>query len=156
MNRDVARERIDGGLCERAGELAFLPLVTLESGARVGVDRDYAWIVAPESGEPKRMSDTTAHYFYEVVEQPRAKLDDALEAGARAAGLDPNAVLVDFPSVAIARAVLARDVPHLQRLTLLWILPSERRDLRDEIDRIASSPLMPAPLKELAARLRVT
>jgi hypothetical protein len=151
------RELLDGGGGEVAptGADPFVPLVTLDSGARCGLDREAAWLFVPESGPTVRYAPATAHLFHEVLEHKRRRFDDAVEDAARALGLPAEQVLFSFPAVDVIRAVLAKEHPYLTRLALEWIAPTELRSLRAEIRAVTQAMGMPLPVKELAARLVV-
>jgi hypothetical protein len=150
------RELLDGGGGEAAaGTDPFVPLVTLDSGARCGLDREAVWLFVAESGRAVRYAPATAHLFHEVLEQKRRRFDDAVEEAARALGLPAEQVLFSFPAVDVIRAVLAKEHPYLTRLALEWIAPTELRTLRAEIRAVTRVLGMPLPVKELAERLVV-
>jgi hypothetical protein len=134
----------------------FVPLVTLDSDARVGLDAAGAWLLVPgDGGAVVRFAPGRAHLFHEVLEWKRRRFDDALEDTARALGLPAEEALFSFPSVAVIRAILERETPYLTRLALEWIAPTELRPLRAEILAASKSPNMPVPVRELAQRLVV-
>jgi hypothetical protein len=149
------REILDGGGGEIAEGQRFLPLVTLDSGARYGLDKDLAWILVSAEGVTVRYAPAQAHLFHEALEWKRARFDDAIEAGAKAHGLPPEGVLFSFPAVAVIRAVLAKQASYLTRLALQWIGPTELRELRAEIKDVIGQDNMPVPVRELAERLLV-
>lgn len=149
------QELLDGGGGEPVGTDRFVPLVTLDSGARCGLDREAGWLFVPETGPAVRFAPATAHLFHEVLEQKRRSFDDALEEAARAVGLPAEEVLFSFPAVDVIRAVLAKDQPYLTRLALEWIAPTELRLLRAELRAVTRAFGMPLPVKELAERLVV-
>jgi hypothetical protein len=141
---------------DAAGAARFLLLVTLDSGARVGIDHEARWILLPEDGRPAtRYAPEAAYLFHEALEWKRGRFDDAVEAAARALGLPAEAVLFSFPAVEVIRAVLAKEVSYLTRLALQWMLPTELRALRREIQAVTVSLAMPRPVKDLAERLIV-
>ena len=145
-------------ILEAGGEGAgrFLPLVTLDSGARCGLDPDGRWLLVPDDGRPAVVyAPAEAHLFHEVLEHKRRRFDDALEEAARAAGLPADEVLFAFPAVEVIRAVLAKEQPYLTRLALEWIGPTELRLLRAEIRAVTRALAMPLPVKQLAERLVV-
>jgi hypothetical protein len=148
------REILDGGGGAPAGATRFVPLVTLDSGARCGLGPE-GWLLVPETGAPVAFSPDTAHLFHEVLEQKRRRFDDTLEEAARAAGLPAEAALFSFPAVDVVRAVLAKEHPYLTRLALEWIGPTELRLLRAEIQAVTRVQSLPAPVRELAERLVV-
>jgi hypothetical protein len=152
------KEILEGGAGDVAGPgpERFLPLVTLDSGARCGLDAGGRWLIAPDDGRPiVRYAPADAHLFHEVLEQKRRRFDDAIEDAARAAGLPAEEVLFAFPAVEVIRAVLAKEHPYLTRLALEWIGPTELRLLRAEIRAVTRVTHMPLPVKELAERLVV-
>jgi hypothetical protein len=105
-------ELIDGGGGEPAGAERFVPLVTLDSGARCGLDREARWLLLPDDGRPAiRFAAETAYLFHEALEWKRRRFDDALEEGARAHGLPADDVLFAFPAVEVIRAVLDKQHP---------------------------------------------
>jgi hypothetical protein len=149
-------ELLDGGGGEPLGDGRFLALVTLDSGARCGLDREARWLLVPDDGRaPVRFEVESAHLFHEVLERRRGRFDDALEAAARAHGLSPDDVVLAFPAIDVVRAVLAKQHPYLTRLALEWLGPTELRALRSEIREVTRTPNMPLAVKELAERLVV-
>lgn len=149
-------ELLDAGHGEPIEGGRFLPLATLESGARVGLDAIAAWILVPEGGGPARVyAADQAHAFYEVLESKRQDFDDAVEGAARAAGLPAEEVLFSFPAIPVVRAVLGKGLPYLTRLALLWVRNTEIRELRAEIVEVSRSLDMPHAVRELAAHLIV-
>jgi hypothetical protein len=153
--RDAVREQIEAGRGASFAGRAALPLVTLESGAVVALDGDLGWLVALPDGRVLGATGGEEHVLHEALEQKRDAFEAALEAGARAAGLDPDAVVLAFPATAVVRAVLARRVPFLVHLALRWLVPTELRELRADILRVATGSDLPRPVKELAAHLVV-
>jgi hypothetical protein len=134
----------------------YLPLVTLDSGARCGLDREGAWVFSPEGGRPAvRCAPATAHAFHEVLEWKRSRFDDAVEEAARAAALPVDEAVFSFPAVAVVRAVLAKQHAYMTRLALEWLRTTELRELRAEIVAVGRSPDMPVAVKDLAERLTV-
>jgi hypothetical protein len=152
------QELLDGGGGEpcRGAADRFLPLVTLESGARCGLDREARWLLVPDDGRPAtRCTPDTAHLFHEALEWKRTRFDDALEAGARAHGLPADEVVFAFPTVDVIRGVLAKQHPYLTRLALEWLRPTELRALRADLREVTRTASMPLPVKDLAERLIV-
>jgi hypothetical protein len=150
------RELLDAGGGEPLESGRFLPLATLASGARVGLDASAAWILVPDGGGPPRAyAVEQAHAFYEVLESKRDDFDDAVESAARGAELPADEILFSFPAVAVIRAVLEKGFPYLTRLALLWIRNTELRELRAEILVVSRSGEMPLPIRDLAERLLV-
>jgi hypothetical protein len=141
---------------DAAGTARFLLLVTLDSGARVGLDHEARWLLLPEDGRPAtRFSPEAGYLFHEALEWKRARFDDEVEAAARALGLPAEEVLFSFPALDVIRAVLAKKAAYLTRLALQWILPTELRALRAEIKEVTTTLDMPLPVKDLAGRLIV-
>ncbi len=154
--KEEVRAAFERGGGEAAGDTRFLPLVTLESETRYGLDPDGAWIGVPTDGRPPfRCEPGSEHMFYEALESKRDDFEARLTEGARAAGLPAEEVVLSFPAVAVVRAVLAKEHPYMARLALLWPLPSELRELRADIVRISKSPSLSTPIKDLAQRLIV-
>ncbi|APR77817.1 Hypothetical protein A7982_03164 [Minicystis rosea] len=153
------RELLEGGAGEALpGSAAerYLPLVTLDSGARVGLDREAHWVIVPDDGRaPVRWSEGAAHLFHEPLEWKRARFDDAVEDAARALGLPAEDVLFSFPVTEIVRAVLAKEQPYMTRLALEWLRTTDLRALRREILAVLKQDNMPVPVKDLAQRLVV-
>jgi hypothetical protein len=137
----------------------FVPLVTLDSDARVGLDAAGAWVLVPGEGAANpavvRFAPGRGHLFHEVLEWKRRRFDDTLEDAARALGLPAEETLFSFPSIPVIRAILERETPYLTRLALEWIAPTELRPLRPEILAASKSADMPVPVRELAQRLVV-
>jgi hypothetical protein len=152
------QEILDGGGGDPlpGGDGRFLPLVTLDSGARCGLDREARWVLVPDDGRPAtRCTPAAAHLFHEALEWKRARFDDALEAAARASGLPADEVVFAFPALDVVRGVLAKQHPYMTRLALEWLRPTELRDVRAELREVTRTPAMPLPVKELAERLIV-
>jgi hypothetical protein len=149
------REILEAGGGEIAGDQRFLPLVTLDSGARYGLDVEARWLIVPAEGPVVRYVPGVAHLFHEALEWKRDRFDEALEAGARAHGLPVDDVVFSFPAVDAVRAVLAKEHAYLTRLALQWIRPTELRELRADIKAVTTQPTMPLPVKDLAERLIV-
>lgn len=136
----------------------FLVLVTLDSGARCGLDTEARWLLVPvpeEGRAPIVWAEDTAHLFHEPLEWKRARFDDAVEEAARALGLPAVDVVDSFPVTEVIRAVLAKEQPYLTRLALQWLRPTELRALRRELLAVSRHSGMPVPVKELAERLVV-
>jgi hypothetical protein len=130
--------------------------MTLDSGARCGLDREGRWVLVPDGGKaPVRFDPAGAHLFHEVLEVRRARFDDAVETAARALELPAEEIVLTFPAVDVVRGVLAKEHPYLTRLALEWIAPTELRVLRAEIRAVTRIASMPTATKELAERLVV-
>lgn len=150
------RALVEEGKGEVLGQTRFFTLVTLDSGARIGLDEAAQFILVREDGASiVPFSLAEAYVFHEVVESRRNAFDDALEDGARALGLPALDVALAFPAIDIVRAVLAKNVHYTTRLALSWLRPSELRDMRDDIKRIIEDRYTPPPIRDLAERLLV-
>lgn len=151
------RTLLEQGAGEAAGPHRMLPLVTLDSGARVGIDGDLRWILIPP-GDGRVfvvVTPESAHLLHEALEWKRERFDDAIEAVARDLGLPADDVVFSFPVFDVVRAILAKEHPYLTRLALLWLRPTELRELRPEIKAVITAPHMPVPVRDLAERLVV-
>ncbi len=157
---EALRARVTAGEIERIGVRWFSPLVSLGSGARVGLaardgdDAIPAWAIV-EGEELVEFSPERVVRFAEVIESDRATFDEQLEAAAGALGYPAEAVLFSFPAIALVRAMLEKDRAHFSRLALLWLLPTELRLLRSDIARLVDNELLPRQLRDLAERLVV-
>ena len=141
---------------EGQGEPPFLPLVTLDSEARYGLDAELRWILAgPEGAAPIVISKTNIHLLHEALEWKRSRFDDAVAESARALGLPEDEIVDSFPVFDLVRALFERRVVFLTRLSLSWLRTSELREVRAEILLVSKDPLMPAPVRDLATRLVV-
>lgn len=147
---------VEKGKGEPFGQVRFFPLITLDSGARVGLDQDGAFVfVRAEDPNIIPYSPEQAYVFHEVVESKRNHFDDALEESANALGLPGIDVSIAFPTLPIVRAVLAKNMHYTTRLALTFLRPTELRDMRDEIKRIAEDRYLPTGLRDFAERLLV-
>ncbi|AUX22735.1 hypothetical protein SOCEGT47_032420 [Sorangium cellulosum] len=153
--RDRVRELLEAGGGEPLEGGRFLPLVTLESGARVGLDSAGAWVFAPDGGAAQVFAPGRGQVFFEVLESRRDDFDAGIEAAARAAGLPAEEVAYSFPATDVVRAVLAKGLPTMTRLALSWLRLTEVRALRAEIAAVSRDPTMPAAIRDLAERLTV-
>jgi hypothetical protein len=156
------RRILEAGRGEQAGDRPFVPVLLFDSGARYGIDAQGQWVASlpasSQSGDPATgvyTAESDAHAFYEALEEPRNAFEARLEEGARAAGLPPDQVVLSFPAVQVVRAVVARQSAYLIRLALLWIHPTELREMRPDLVRLAESPHLPTHVKDLARRLIV-
>ncbi len=165
MGADVSaalRERLssDGVEVERVQQRPFVCILTLGSGARLGLtigsgDDDPAqWaMVAQEKLCP--FAPDRVIKFVELIETARADIEDRIEKSAAALGLPGESVLFSFPVLEFARAMFEKQRPHFSRLCLMWLLPSELRPLRPEIRALVDDELMPRQVRDLAERLVV-
>ena len=150
------REILEQGGGEPLGDARFLPLVTLESGARQGIDGALRWVQIPADGSaPVLISDGNVHLLHEAIEQRRDHFDEAIEQQARALGLPVDDLLFSYPVTALVRSILARRSSYLTRLALAWLRTTELRPLRDEILAVTRDSTMTGPVKDLATRLVV-
>jgi hypothetical protein len=134
----------------------FFALVTLDSGARVGVDGEGTFAIASaENDALAPYTEEEAHIFHEVLEWKRNLFDDTLEEGARTHGLPPVEASLAFPAVGIVRAVLAKKMHYTTRLALAWLRPSELRDVQDDLRRVTQDRQLPTQLRDFAQRLLV-
>jgi len=67
--------------------------------------------------------------------------------------LPTDDIVLAFPSISLIRAVLAHRSAYMWRLALLWLLPSEVRELREEIQRVGQERDAPRSVKDIAERL---
>ena len=82
---------------DAAGTSRFLLLVTLDSGARCGLDHEARWVLLPEdSRAAARYTPEAAYLFHEALEWERGRFDDAVESAAKAQGLPAEEVLFSF------------------------------------------------------------
>jgi hypothetical protein len=138
------------------GEPRFLPLVTLDSEARCGLDAELRWVVAAaEGGAVVVIGKDNVHLLHEVLEWKRDRFDDALAEAARALELPEDDLVFAFPVIDLVRAVLDKRVSYLTRLALAWLRPTELRPLRTELLFVSKDSFMPAPVRGLAERLVV-
>jgi hypothetical protein len=150
------RELLGAGGGEALEGGRFLSLATLESGARVGLDASGAWTLVPDDGSaPRAYAQEHGHVFFEVLESKRDEFDAKIEEGARAVGLPPEQVVFSFPAIGVVRAVLAKGLPYMTRLALQWLRLTELREVRADIVAVSRDPMMPSPVRDLAARLTV-
>lgn len=163
MHREVSealRARVASEAVERIGPRSFVAILTLDSGTRLGLSiadgdaAEAAWAVV-EGDTLTEFAPEAAIKFLEPLETPRAELDERLERSAADLGLPAEAVLFSFPVVPLVRAMLEKNRPHFARLSLMWLLPSELRELRKEIAELVHNDLLPRQLRDLAERLVV-
>jgi hypothetical protein len=141
---------------EGSGEPPFLPLVTLDSEARYGLDAELRWVlVAAEGTAPVVIRKDNVHLLHEALEWKRDRFDDAVTEAARAFALPEDEIVYSFPVIDLVRAILDKRVSYLTRLALSWLRPTELRELRAEIVSVSKDSFMPAPVRGLAERLTV-
>jgi hypothetical protein len=145
---------LEAGEAEPYAEHHFVSVLTLDSGMRYGLIEDGSWALV-EGDELTVFAPGTEMLFVEVLEVPRDEFDDrVLEAG-RGIGCDPEELLFSFPVVELVSATLASASPHFRRISLMWLLPTELRGLRQAILAVAQDRSMPGSLRELAQRMVV-
>lgn len=149
------QEIFEQGGGEVLGGVAWLPLVTLESGARQGIDRSLRWVHISAEGAPVVIGDDNVHLLHEALEWRRDRFDEALEESARELGLPADDLLFAYPVTALVRVVLAKRSSYLSRLALTFLRTTELRPLREDILAVTRDPTMPTPIKDLAERLVV-
>jgi hypothetical protein len=149
-------EILQAGGGEQVGTEHYLPILQLDSETSYGLCVDGTWAAhRPGTATLVHLGDGTEPHFCELVECKRSEFEELLAAGAGKAGLDPEALTISFPSVAIVRALLQRQSLHFTRLSLLWLLPSELRELRRDILAVAENRNLPTPVRDLARHLVV-
>jgi hypothetical protein len=137
------------------GEPPFVPLVTLDSEARYGLDAEGRWILAAPEAAPLVIDKSNAHLLHEALEWKRRRFDDAVTESARALGLPEDDVVDSFPVFDVVRALFEKKHAYLTRLSLEWLRPSELREVRAEILLVSKDKFMPPPVRGLAERLVV-
>jgi len=147
---------VEQGKGESISSTRFFPLVTLDSGARVGLDGEARFALITADGELRTFSNEEGHVFHEVLEWKRSAFDDALEEGGKSLGLPGFDVSLAFPTTGIVRAVLQKNMHYTTRLALAWLRPTDLRELRDDIRRIAEDRYTPSTIRDLASRLIVS
>lgn len=151
----AVQEALDAGRGEVVAGRRALPLLVMESGAHFALTAELGWLLVKPDGEVRAADPGDEHVLHEAIEQKRAAFELALEEAARAQGLEPDALVLAFPATRVVRAVLTRRMPYLVRLALLWLLPSELRELRADIVGVSRGHDLPLPVRELAAHLVV-
>ena len=150
------RVLVEEGKGESIGSARFFPLVTLDSGTRVGLDGEGRFALASAEGDVlSAYTPEDAHVFHEVLEWKRSLFDDTLEDAARALGLPAVEVGFAFPVTGIVRAVLAKNMHYTTRLALSWLRPSELRNMQNNLHRVAGDRQLPTSLRDFAQRLLV-
>jgi hypothetical protein len=163
MGADVTqalRERVEAGEVERVGDEPFVCILVLDSGSRLGLTiaaddaAEAEWSMVTD-GVLSRFAPERAIRFVELIENPRSEIEEGIERSAGELGLPAESVLFSLPVVELVRAMLAKNRAHFSRQCLMWLLPSELRALRAEIEAMVDNELLPRQLRELAARLVV-
>jgi hypothetical protein len=141
--------------------LCFVPLLTLESGARMGPcariaaeDGAVGW-AAHDGDRLIPFSEANARHFVELLESDRRHIDDQIERAASERGLPVDEALFSLPAAPLVRAITVTRSPHYCRLALAWLLPTELRELRDDIAPLVDDTSLPHMVRELAQRLLV-
>lgn len=159
MNEALAasvQAMIDEGRCETVAGMRLVPLLALESETRIAIAEGMRWVaVPPDERPPFVYGPGTEQVLLEAIETPRRDFEQRLEEAARKVGLPAEEACDAFPYVGVVRAVLATTSPYLVRLALLWLRPTELRELREDLGRVARSPALPTVVKDLAAHLVV-
>ena len=115
---------------------------------------EVGWAFA-EGDRLVKFAKETARHFVEVLEHPRRELDDRIEREAASRGLPGDETLFSFPSVELVRAILETRAAHFCNIALRWLLPTELRELRADIQAVANDEELPEALRDLAAHLVV-
>jgi len=159
MLKDRIAEIIAAGQGEAIGEAAFVPLLALDSGRRCGLDAELRWVITTAPGaEPERLETCQAggeRVLLELLERKRSDREGQLAAVAEERDLPVGPLLLSVPAQELVRAALATGSTYYARLGLEWLLPSELRGLREEIQQAAGNRQLPVALRELAAHLVV-
>ena len=135
----------------------FVSLLTLDSGAQYGLTRsgeELVWAVKSDA-ELTAFSSSTAKRFVELIEHNRRDLDDRIEAAAADKGLPPIETALSLPVFELARILLRGPSHHFLFATMRWLQPTDLRELRDELKKIAENEELPQPMRDLAQRLVV-
>lgn len=142
---------------DAGGAPEWVPLGELPSGARFGLSTAGQWVLVPgdEDRLPRPFDGPERGRFFECIEIPRSDFDQQLTAAAAELGLPAEWLVASFPAVELVRDVLALRTPYYLRLGLLWLLPSEMRELRDPIEAVARDGNLPQPVRALARRVTV-
>jgi hypothetical protein len=159
MNDKVSERIVEillAGGGEKVKDETYVPLVVLESGTKYGLNDKGEWMVQfAGKGDLERFGPGTEPKFCEAVEQKRDEFEQILADKAKALGLDPDAIVLSFPSVEIVRDLLHRGSILFTRLALLFLIPSELRELRPDIRAVSANRGMPRPIRDLADHLTV-
>ena len=138
---------------EVAGK-AFIPLIKLDSGCDYGLAEGPTW--ARSDGTTLTVfSADTVRAFVEVFEHPRREFEDRVEKRAGEVGLPATEAAWSFPALQLVRAMLAEETAYFVRLALLWLLPTELREMRADIQAVSEREEMPQALRDLAVHLCV-
>jgi hypothetical protein len=149
---------VAAGKTEALGGVDFAGVFDLGTGLRYGLvllpEGDVGWAVV-DGARLVKFAPETAAFFVEVLEHSRREVDDRIEREAAQRGLPAEPTLFSFPSVALVRAIAATRAPHFCRMALVWLLPTELRELRGDIQALARDEECPEELRDLAAHLVV-
>ena len=133
----------------------FVPLVSLDAQYGVVVDEEGGMVWAKADGDELVMFAVGDEpHFVEVLEHPRRDFDAMIESGAKEHELAPTDALFSFPVFELVAAML-KTTAHYKYLALQWILPSELRELRDDIKPLCDDRSLPVHVRDLAKRLWV-
>ena len=156
-------EVVAAGAGEVVADHRFVPIVVLESGARLGLGRPEgaseglpqpSWLLVTGATVQAFAAGRERH-FVELLEWSRSIFDDTVERAAAARGLPAEEVLFSFPAVELVRAMLQSGSAHYCRVALSWLRASELRALRGEIVAVSGDTTLPTAVRELAVRLTV-
>lgn len=145
----------EAGGGEMAAERRVLVLFTLDSEMRVAIDAEARFHALAEDRPPTRFEPGTELVFCEVLETSRNRFEDRLCDAARVHSLPESDLLAAFPVLELVRSVLEKNMAHTTRLALLWVLPSELRELRADIIKASRHKDLPPAVKQLCERLIV-
>jgi hypothetical protein len=154
------RQRLERDDVEHVDEQTrFVEILSFDARFGVACDADgenVAWARQVEPGAALvRFTPTAAKHFVELLEQPRRGLDEQIEAAAHKLGMPVDPLLLSLPSVELVRAMLKSGSPHYCRVALQWLVPTELRELRDDIAPLVDDRNLPIMVRELAEHLLV-
>ena len=142
------------GKADTVGDDPFLSLFELDSGMAFGLTEGPRW--ARRQGDTLVVfSEQTAVSFVEAMEVPRRDFEATLEENAAARGMPGAETAWSFPAPALIRCMLASETLHFVGLALHWILPTELRALRPDIDAVTKREDISRSLCDFAVHLRV-
>lgn len=152
--REAVASKVEAEEVEHVGADVFIPIFSLESGTRFGLDEHGGWAMV-EAGAQQLIQFQTGKemYFLELLEHARDAVEVQIGEGAAKQGLPSDGVTWSLPAIELVRVVCQLRKPHFCRLALLWLLPSELRELRDELAALSEDHKLPQALRDLASRL---
>jgi hypothetical protein len=140
---------------------AFVSLIDFDTGLRYGLvttedgsGEHGRWAVASQ-GKVTLFESGGERAFVELVEHPRREVEAKIEAAATKLGLPPLDTTWSLPTIDLLRALMRAGSQHYARLALGWVLPSELRELRSDIQAVANNNSFPAGVRSLAERMIV-